>query len=74
MTRSEIPASGPTRAGYNFMGWYLDADFTVAITETFRMPARDATLYARWEVPGTQQMYPYLIPHTDAFIEVEVRP
>jgi len=44
-----IPIGNPTRTGYHFMGWYLDADFTVAITEVFRMPARNATLYARWE-------------------------
>ncbi|MCL2855964.1 MAG: InlB B-repeat-containing protein, partial [Defluviitaleaceae bacterium] len=45
-----IPIGNPTRTGYHFMGWYLDADFTVAITEVFRMPARNATLYARWEI------------------------
>ena len=48
--RSEIPTGSPIREGYNFTGWYLDEDFTVAITETFRMPPRNITLYARWEV------------------------
>ena len=45
-----FPEQDPTRQGYRFMGWYLDANFTVQVTDTFRMPARDATLYARWRV------------------------
>ena len=43
----------PTRAGYTFQGWYLDSDLTVEITDIFRMPARNATLYARWEIDET---------------------
>ena len=43
-----VSANGPRRAGYNFVGWYLDANFqrpllsTTAITNT-------TTLYARWQ-------------------------
>jgi len=44
-----FPTNGPTKPGYDFIGWYLDSDFTIPITETFRMPARDVTLYARWQ-------------------------
>jgi|GEM_PF-3598439 len=43
-----FPTAGPTRAGYEFAGWYLNADFTIPVTETFRMPARSTILYARW--------------------------
>jgi len=39
----------PTKVEYEFLGWYLDDSFTIQITDTFRMPARNATLYARWE-------------------------
>jgi len=45
-----LTVSVPVRAGYEFMGWYLDENFTVEITDVFRMPARNATLYARWEL------------------------
>ena len=43
-----IPAQ-PTRAGYNFAGWYTSS----ALTERFeftnaKMPARNVTLYASW--------------------------
>ena len=43
------PEGGPTRPGYDFVGWYLDDGFTMPVTEDFRMPARDVTLYARWQ-------------------------
>jgi len=46
-----FPTDGPTRPGYIFTGWYLDEDFRTPLTDTFRMPARDVTLYARWEQP-----------------------
>ena len=45
-----FPIEGPTRDGYTFMGWYLDPNFTVYVTDCFLMPARNATMYARWEV------------------------
>jgi len=44
-----FPANGPTMVGYEFIGWYLDDGFTIPLTETFRMPARNVTLYARWQ-------------------------
>ena len=46
---NDFPLQDPTREGYIFSGWYLDANFTAQITDTFRMPARNTTLYARWQ-------------------------
>lgn len=37
----------PTRDGYRFLGWYLDADCKTVFDNT--MPSRDITLYAAWE-------------------------
>ena len=42
----------PTINDYIFVGWYLNSDLTTPLTETFRMPAQDITLYARWEFTG----------------------
>lgn len=45
-TAIEAPAD-PTREGYTFDGWFLDAAATDAYTFT-TMPAEDLTLYAGW--------------------------
>ena len=37
----------PTRAGYNFDGWYTDPGLTTAFAER-KMPSESITLYARW--------------------------
>jgi len=36
------------KEGYEFIGWYLDEDFTIAVTETFIMPPNNLTIFARW--------------------------
>lgn len=36
------------KEGYEFIGWYLDEDFAVAVTETFIMPPNNITIFARW--------------------------
>ena len=47
----EIPIYNPTRRGHYFLGWYLDADFTIPLIRPLTlMPARDTTLYARWQL------------------------
>jgi len=61
----------PIRPGYNFMGWYLDPNFTERLTIETTMPARDLDLYAKWERIPT--LHPILIPHSEGFIEVEIR-
>lgn len=40
--------SNPTRAGYDFVGWYADSALTVAYTFT-TMPAENITVYAGWD-------------------------
>ena len=44
-------ATNPTKEGHTFLGWYLDAGFTMPLAsrDEFWMPTRDITLYARWE-------------------------
>ena len=39
--------SDPTKAGYDFGGWYEDEAFTIAYTLN-KMPAKDLTLYAKY--------------------------
>lgn len=42
--------SDPTRDGYRFAGWYLDADYREKMNfDTFTMPDSDVTLFAKWE-------------------------
>lgn len=42
--------SVPTRDGYRFAGWYLDADYREKMNfDTFTMPDSDVTLFAKWE-------------------------
>ncbi|MDD4211629.1 MAG: InlB B-repeat-containing protein [Clostridia bacterium] len=43
----ELPT--PTRTGYSFEGWYLNAGLTEPFTAT-TMPASDLTLYAKWVI------------------------
>jgi uncharacterized repeat protein (TIGR02543 family) len=39
----------PSKEGYTFGGWYVDAGFTEAYTFT-TMPASNITLYAKWSI------------------------
>ena len=43
------PIAEPLKEGHTFVGWYLDEDYTKAYEFT-TMPAKDFTLYAKWEV------------------------
>lgn len=45
----------PTKEGYVFAGWYLDAEYTTFVTEISADNAQDITLYAKWvksEIPS----------------------
>lgn len=48
-----ILSSHPTRAGYTFSGWNMQADGTGAVTyapgSSFAVPTEGATLYAQWK-------------------------
>ncbi|MDD4316137.1 MAG: leucine-rich repeat protein, partial [Clostridia bacterium] len=37
------------RTGYNFAGWYFDEEYTQRLN-TLKIPARSATLYAKWQL------------------------
>jgi uncharacterized repeat protein (TIGR02543 family) len=47
--QTKINVLDPTKEGYTFMGWYKDSEFTVSYTID-TMPARDITLYAKWNI------------------------
>ena len=51
--QSPAPLNPPTKtiAGVTYVltNWYFDEALTIPITNTFRMPSRDITIYARWE-------------------------
>jgi len=49
MQASNFP-NNPERIGYVFMGWYMDGEFIVPLTEETVMPAYDTILYAKWEL------------------------
>ena len=38
----------PTREGYRFVGWYMDAGLTSRVTAATIMPPRSITLFASW--------------------------
>jgi uncharacterized repeat protein (TIGR02543 family) len=42
----------PTKEGYTFMGWYVNASLTSPFNSTV-MPENDQTLYAKWEAQTT---------------------
>lgn len=39
----------PTRSGYEFLGWYLDAAYTRTIADIPKGSIGNVTLYAKWE-------------------------
>ncbi len=45
--QQDIPHRIPTKSGYLFSGWYLDADLSVPFDNDL-MPAHDLFLYAKW--------------------------
>ena len=45
-----LALTDPTRMGYNFLGWYLDEDFSVAYDNTC-LYEDNLTLYAKWSAP-----------------------
>lgn len=42
----------PTKTGFTFAGWYLDAAMTQKVTQIERGTASDITLYAKWSSSG----------------------
>ncbi len=46
---TESTSYEPTREGYSFGGWYLDAECTKKVANVEYIPTEDVTLYAKWE-------------------------
>lgn len=46
----------PTREGYEFLGWYVDAAFTTAFSES-AVTGNSVKLYAKWDVAGCDIAY-----------------
>ena len=40
----------PTKAGYNFVGWYIDSDYTSAITKIATGSYGNIEVFAKWEI------------------------
>lgn len=53
----------PTKAGYTFLGWYLDSDFKQPFTEGFQI-LEDTTLYAKWAKEN--ETYQYTVQYVDS--------
>ena len=54
----------PTRAGYTFGGWYLDADCTIAADASITLTG-DTTVYAKWEAATVNYTIVYLTENAD---------
>ena len=46
---STITLQDPTKDGYNFLGWYGDAEFSTKVTQIQTGSTGDKTFYAKWE-------------------------
>ena len=44
-----VPLADPTREGFEFQGWYADAEFTVRVTEIPADVSGDVELWAKWK-------------------------
>lgn len=51
--RQGISLNQPNRLGYEFDGWYKDAELTQLATDKYYEPVRDLSFYAKW----TEKMY-----------------
>ena len=44
-----VPLADPTKEGFEFQGWYADAEFTVRVTEIPVDASGDVELWAKWK-------------------------
>lgn len=56
----QITLSDPTKAGYEFDGWYLDAEFTTGCETISGAEGKNITVYAKWGDP-TEYKINYVI-------------
>lgn len=70
------PAHDVTRTGYNFIGWYYDADFSTIYDN--ELLSNNTTLYAKWEIQQFKVTFivdgneyaTVIVPYGSKFIEV----
>lgn len=58
----------PTRAGYSFVDWYLEATLETVADFTVKMPENGLTVYAKWTVRNDT---PYTVQHYFEDVEGE---
>lgn len=46
---NSVPIFTPSKIGYNFVGWYRNADFSGNKVSSMSMPPYNLVLYAKWE-------------------------
>ena len=49
MAGAAVPLADPTKEGFEFQGWYADAEFTVRVTEILADASGDVELWAKWK-------------------------
>ena len=49
MAGTAVPLADPTKEGFEFQGWYADAEFTVRVTEIPADASGDVELWAKWK-------------------------
>ena len=49
MAGTAVPLADPTKEGFEFQGWYADAEFTVRVTEIPSDASGDVELWAKWK-------------------------
>lgn len=49
MAGAAVPLADPTKEGFEFQGWYADAEFTVRVTEISADASGDVELWAKWK-------------------------
>ncbi len=68
--RINLP-EGAKKAGYSFVGWYIDKEFTKAFTNTVFAENMGATVYAKYELSTdlseSFDNYPYSLANTPTF-------
>ena len=55
-----LELAAPSKDGYNFLGWYLDANCTEQVTSLSKDLIGDISVYAKWEVKPTEFKVTYL--------------
>ena len=61
----------PTKEGYEFIGWYKDAEFKMLVSSSDFSSNEDATLYAKWGEQGVYFYINYDLHEDETIVETE---